>query len=173
MDTTAVVTERFAEWICTQTYDRLPAEVRAKALDVIYDSVGCMAACSILPEVQAIVRVIEQQGSKPECTIIGYPVQASVINAAMANGGMAHGDEVDAVHSTSVGGHVAAGPVPTALTVGEWLNSSGKDLIRAVALAYEQRLLAPLDADERVQLDRLLRKLADGVGGLEPEDAID
>jgi 2-methylcitrate dehydratase PrpD len=34
-------------------------------------------------------------------------------------GGMAHGDEVDPVHSTSVGGHVAAGPVPTALTVGE------------------------------------------------------
>ena len=47
------------------------------------------------------------------------------------------------------------------------------DEVVPVALAYEQRLLAPLDVDERVQLDRLLRKLADGVGGLEPEDAID
>ena len=137
METNAIVTERFAGWICNETYDRLPSAVRAKAVDVIYDSVGCMAACSMLPEVKAIVRVIEQQGSRPECTIVGYPMQASVINAAMANGGMAHGDEVDAVHSTSVGGHVAAGPVPTALTVGEWLNSSGKDIIRAVALGYE------------------------------------
>ncbi len=131
------VTESFAEWLCNETYDRLPVTVRAKTVDVIYDSVGCMAACSILPEVKAIVKVIEQQGSKPECTIVGYPVQASVINAAMANGGMAHGDEVDAVHSTSVGGHVAAGPVPTALSVGEWLDASGKDVIRAVALGYE------------------------------------
>jgi 2-methylcitrate dehydratase PrpD len=41
------------------------------------------------------------------------------------------------VHSTSVGGHVAAGPVPTALSVGEWLNASGQDVVRAVALGYE------------------------------------
>jgi hypothetical protein len=67
------VTEGLTQWICSESHDRLPAAVREKTVDVIYDSVG----------------------------------------------GMAHGDEVDPVHSTSVGGHVAAGPVPTALTVGE------------------------------------------------------
>jgi 2-methylcitrate dehydratase PrpD len=50
---------------------------------------------------------------------------------------MAHGNEVDPVHATSVGGHVAAGPVPTALTVGEWTGASGKEVLRAVALGYE------------------------------------
>ena len=54
-----------------------------------------MTACSILPEVKAIVAVLEEQGAKQECTIIGHSVVTSVINAAMANGGMAHGDEVD------------------------------------------------------------------------------
>ena len=43
------------------------------------------------------------------------------------------------------------------------------DEVAPLALAYEQRLLAPLDEAERAQLDRLLQKLADGVGGLEPE----
>lgn len=131
------VTERLAQWLCSETYDRLPAAVRAKTGDVIFDAVGGMAACSILPEVKAIVELIEQQGGRPECTIIGHRATTSVVNAAMANGGMAHGDEVDPVHSTSVGGHVAAGPVPTALAVGEWINASGKDVIRAVALGYE------------------------------------
>jgi 2-methylcitrate dehydratase PrpD len=50
---------------------------------------------------------------------------------------MAHGDEVDPVHLSSSGGHVAAGTVPTALTVGEWLDVSGKDFLRAVVLGYD------------------------------------
>ena len=131
------MTEQLAQWISKQTFDSLPAAVRAKTADVIFESVAGMTACSILPEVKAIVAMLEEQGAKQECTIIGHPVVTSVINAAMANGGMAHGDEVDPVHLTSVVGHVAAGPVPTALAVGEWLNASGKDIIRAVTLGYE------------------------------------
>ena len=50
---------------------------------------------------------------------------------------MAHGNESDPVHLKSVGGHVASGPVPTALTVGQWLGSTGAEVLRAVALGYE------------------------------------
>ena len=137
MSASPLVTERLASWLCGHGYDQLPLAVRTKATEVIFDSVGAMAACSILPEVKAIVALLEQQGGREECTVIGHPLVTSVVNAAMANGGMAHGDEVDPVHTTSVGGHVASGPVPTALSVGEWLNASGKDVVRAVTLGYE------------------------------------
>lgn len=131
------VTESLTEWLCSVQYDQLPAQVCSKALDVIFDSVSGMVACSILPEVKIICEFLKEMDGKPECTIIGHKGRFSVIDAAMANGGMAHGDEVDPVHSTTSGGHVAAGPIPTALTIGQWINATGKDVIRAVALGYE------------------------------------
>jgi 2-methylcitrate dehydratase PrpD len=131
------VTESLSEWLCSVRYDQLAGEVRNKTLDVVFDSLGCMVACSGLAEVRAIVQLVEEMTEKPDCTIVGHPCRASVIGAAMANGGMAHGSEVDPVHLSSSGGHVAAGTVPTALTVGEWVNASGSDLLRAVALGYE------------------------------------
>jgi len=132
-----MITETLADWLCAQRWEALPADVQRKTADVVFDSVGAMIACSQLPEVLAIVKFLERMGGNPECTMIGHARRTSVVNAAMANGGMAHGDEVDPVHLKSVGGHVAAGPVPTALTVGQWLGATGKDVLHAVALGYE------------------------------------
>lgn len=131
------VTEKLAAWLCRHRYEELPAAVRAKAVEVVFDSVGAMTACSTLPEVRAIVELMGAEGARGDCTIIGHAGASSVINAAMCNGGMAHGNEVDPVHATSVGGHVAAGPVPSALAIGESIGASGKDVLRAVALGYE------------------------------------
>lgn len=133
----AGVTEALADWLCSRRWEDLPESVRHKAVDVVYDSVGAMVACSRLPEVQAIVGFLRKMGGAAECSIIGHATRASPVNAAMANGGMSHGDEADPVHLKSVGGHVASGPVPTALTLGQWTDASGKDVLRAVALGYE------------------------------------
>ena len=131
------VTEKLANWLCSVRYNQLPSPARKKALDVVFDSLGCMVACSQLPEVRAIVELVGEMSDRQECTIINHNIRSSVIGAAMAHGGMAHGDEVDPVHLSSSGGHVAAGAVPTALTVAEWVDAAGSDFLRAVALGYE------------------------------------
>lgn len=132
-----MITEALADWLVAQRSSSLPGPVMRKAGDVVFDSVGAMIACSQLPEVVAIVRFLRRMGGVAECTMIGHSGLTSLVNAAMANGGMAHGDEVDPVHLKSVGGHVAAGPVPAALTVGQSIDASGADVLRAVALGYE------------------------------------
>ena len=131
------VTEELAEWLCAQRWQDVPEPARLKAAEVAYDAVGAMIACSQLPEVLALVKFLRRMGGAAECTMIGHGGLTSLVNAAMANGGMAHGDEADPVHLKSVGGHVAAGPVPTAVTVGQWTGASGADVLRAVALGYE------------------------------------
>src|SRR5437762_11320025 len=100
------VTEGLAEWLCSTSYDDLPLEARGKALDVVFDAGGGMAACSVLPEVRSIVEFIKELGGEAHSTIIGQTGRVPVVSAAMANGAMAHGAEVDPVHLTSVGGHV-------------------------------------------------------------------
>jgi 2-methylcitrate dehydratase PrpD len=137
MSSTANVTESLTQWFCAETSDRLPQAVTEKAADVIFDCVGCTVACSMLPEVRAIVEFVTELGGAHGCTIVGHHAATSVVNAAMANGGMARGGEADAVHLTSSGGHVASGPVTTALSVGEWIDASGRDVIRATVLGYE------------------------------------
>lgn len=131
------VTAPLAEWLCGQRWEAIPGPARDKAVEVVYDSVGAMIACSQLPEVLELIRFLRRMGGTAECTMIGHAGRTSLVNAAMANGGMAHGDEADPVHLKSVGGHVASGPVPTAVTVGQWTGASGKDVLRAVALGYE------------------------------------
>jgi len=137
MTASGKVTEDLADWLCSTRYDDLPLEVRGKALDVVFDSVGCMVACSVLPEVRHIVEFIKELGGEGHSTIIGQRGRVPVVSAAMANGAMAHGAEADPVHLTSAGGHVAAGLVPSALSVGQWIGASGRDILRAVVLGYE------------------------------------
>ena len=95
------VTEKLAAWLIAQSYEDMPDAVKAKAVEVVFDSVGAMTACSTLPEVKAIVELMNEQGSRGDCTIIGHAGSTSVINAAMCNGGMAHGNEGEPVHATS------------------------------------------------------------------------
>jgi DNA-binding MarR family transcriptional regulator len=45
--------------------------------------------------------------------------------------------------------------------------------IRVHVPSLDQRLLAHLDAEERVQLERILRRLRDGAAGVEHADLID
>ena len=51
------ITERLADWLCAQRWQDIPETARRKAVDVVYDSVGAMIACSQLPEVVAIVAI--------------------------------------------------------------------------------------------------------------------
>jgi 2-methylcitrate dehydratase PrpD len=74
---------------------------------LLYDQVGCMLASATLPSCQPVVTLVRRLSPPGTCSIVGHPVRTSVTQAALANGTIGHGDEVDSTgqHGT---GHYAA-----------------------------------------------------------------
>jgi 2-methylcitrate dehydratase PrpD len=129
-------TAQICEWACATRYDDLPDDARAEAVKVIYDEVGAMIAGATLESCKPIVDFVRKLGGTPECTVVGHPFRAPLLNAVLANGSIGHADEVDptSVHGA---GHFAATMVPTALTMGQYVGASGRDFMRAFVLGAE------------------------------------
>jgi 2-methylcitrate dehydratase PrpD len=92
---------------------------------------------SELPPGQAAQRYIrEHGGSGGAITVFGSALTAPPIDAALANGMMAHADETDDSHNESRS-HPGCAVVPAALAVGEAYGIDGNLLLRAVTLGYD------------------------------------
>jgi 2-methylcitrate dehydratase PrpD len=129
-------TTTLCHWVCSTRYEDLPAPVCQESTTLLYDQVGCMIASATLPSCQPVVDLVHKLGGSPECTIVGHPVRASITNAALANGTIGHGDEVDSTGQQGTG-HYAATTVPVTLTVGQFVGATGKEFLRALALGSE------------------------------------
>ncbi|MBI4189179.1 MAG: MmgE/PrpD family protein [Betaproteobacteria bacterium] len=129
-------TSTLCRWACSTRYDDLPAEVRKETVTFLYDQVGGMIASATLPSCQPLVDLVRKLGPGGDCSIVGHPLRTSVTNAALANGTVAHGAEVDSTGQKGTG-HYAAITVPVGLTVGQYVSASGKELCRAVAVGSE------------------------------------
>lgn len=136
MNVAAGPTAALCRWACSTRHQDIPAEVRNETVTLTYDQVGGMIASARLPTCQPVVDLVRTLDSRGACTIVGHPVRSSVTNAALANGTIGHGDEVDATgqHGT---GHYAATIVPVALSVGQHVGAPGKEVCRAIALGSE------------------------------------
>lgn len=115
---------------------RLAPEVILKAKHHILDTLAAMISGSRLkPGRVAIAFAKSQQGIK-EAQVIGSKIVTSAINAAFANGMMAHADETDDSHELS-GNHPGCAVVPAALAVAEREGADGMRFLKAVVVGYE------------------------------------
>jgi 2-methylcitrate dehydratase PrpD len=127
----------------------LPPAVREKTKHHILDTIAAMVSgAPLLPGRKGIAYVKTLGGAREAC-VIGSRIVTSAANAALANGMSAHADETDDSHAPSLT-HPGCGIVPAALAVAEREGSTGKALIRAVALGYDVgcRLTQSLNAYE-------------------------
>ena len=136
MTTNSNPTAQVCEWASSTQYEAIPAEIRKEVVTLLYDQVGGMIPSSLLPSCKPVVDLVRKLGSRGECSVIGHRLKASVTDAALANGTIGHGDEVDPTGQQGTG-HFAATIVPPTLTVAQYVGASGKELLRALVLGCE------------------------------------
>src|SRR5258705_7016009 len=132
----AAPTREVANWIADLRYEDLPPRTREVVHLAILDTIGAGVYGYQTPWAQKLLAWARRGGSATEATVWG-DARASLraADAAFVNGTAAHAFELDDYHNAKL--HPGAVVVSAALAVAENLNSSGTQLVRAMAAGYE------------------------------------
>jgi 2-methylcitrate dehydratase PrpD len=114
----------------------LPDDVVEKTKHHVLDTLAAMISGTTLLPGQRAVQFAQAYGGKEVCTVVGSKIALGAIEAALANGVLAHADETDDSHAPSQS-HPGCAVVPAALAAGEQFHISGTHFLRAVALGYD------------------------------------
>ncbi|WP_237179886.1 MmgE/PrpD family protein [Rhodoplanes sp. Z2-YC6860] len=114
----------------------LPADVAEQAKHHLLDTLASIISGSRLAPGAAAQRYLGMYAGKGSATIPGTALSAPPLEAAVANGVMAHADETD--DSNNAGRwHPGCAVVPAALAAAEELGGDGTALLNAVTLGYD------------------------------------
>jgi 2-methylcitrate dehydratase PrpD len=114
----------------------LPDAVTEKTKHMVLDTLAAMVSGSELPPGRFAIQFARSYAGDRIATVVGSSVVCGPIEAALANGMLAHADETDDTHPPSQS-HPGCAVVPAALAVGEKFGIDGLRLLRAVALGYD------------------------------------
>jgi 2-methylcitrate dehydratase PrpD len=114
----------------------LPDEVVEKAKQHILDTFAAMISGSGLPPGRAALDFARSYGGKEIATVVASNILCGPIEAAFANGVLAHSDETDDSHGPSRS-HPGVSAIPAAFAAGEQFAISGAHFLRAVTLGYD------------------------------------
>ena len=130
------ITTTLCKYVANTLDREMPPEVAAKTKLHTLDTIAAMVSGSRLKAGEMAARYVDSLGGKPQATVIGTGILTSTVNAALANGMAAHGDETDDSHLRGRF-HPGCGIVPAALATAELSGRNGNELLRAIALGYD------------------------------------
>jgi 2-methylcitrate dehydratase PrpD len=127
----------------------LPDAVTERTKQAILDTLAAMISGSELPPGQLALKFARAYKGESVATVVASDIVCGPIEAALANGMLAHSDETDDSHPASLS-HPGAATVPAALAACETFGRDGNRFLRAVALGYDigPRVTATLGKQE-------------------------
>jgi 2-methylcitrate dehydratase PrpD len=114
----------------------LPDGVVEKTKHMIVDTLAAMISGSELPPGRFAINFARAYKGDRIAMVAGSNILCGPMEAALANGMLAHSDETDDTHPPSMS-HPGCSTIPAALAAGERFNIGGRQFLRAVALGYD------------------------------------
>ena len=130
------IQNELASFIANCDWEKIAPHFKEDAAYRVLDWIGCAVAGEHYPQVEIAQKYFIENGDQGNSTVIGHQTKCSPRTAAFLNGIAGHVCELDDGHRTAIG-HPGSIAVPTALALGEHLNASGADVLKAVILGYE------------------------------------
>ena len=125
------VTEKWADFLTSFTFDGIPPEVLQQAKMHILDSIGCSLGGYALEWGKKVAAVGRDLGGQPEATVIGSGEKLHCAHAAYVNGKLSNILDMDeTMYQTR---HIGGVPLFAALSVGERVGATGREIILATS----------------------------------------
>lgn len=130
-----------SEFAVNLKYEDLPSDVIIEAKRFLYDSIGCAFGSYHTKDVNIIRNIYKEIGGKEEATTFAFGDKIPAVNAALVNSLMIRALDFNDIYWKEDPSH-PSDLIPAALSTAEINNTSMKDVITAIVLAYEfeQRL---------------------------------
>ena len=135
------VMEKLSSYMAEARNRALPANVVQETEHHILDTIAAMVSGAELPPGHMAIEFARSYGGEKIATVVASQILCGPIEAAFANGELAHSDETDDDFTTG-GAHPGCALVPAALAAGEQFGVSGTHFLRAVTLGYDIALRA-------------------------------
>jgi 2-methylcitrate dehydratase len=135
------ISRTISEFAIKLKYEDLPKEVVNEVKRYLYDSIGCAYGGYHTKDVKILHDIYTEMGGKKEATVIGFGDKLPAVNATLVNSLMIRALDFNDIYWKEDPSH-PSDIIPAALSVGEMVGASMKEVITAIVLAYEfeQRL---------------------------------
>jgi len=125
-----------SEYAIELKYEDLPKEVIHEVKRYLYDSIGCAYGAYNTRDVNIIKNLCLDMAGKEESTLIGFGNKIPAVNATLVNSLMIRALDFNDIYWKDDPSH-PSDIIPAALSVGEMVGASMKEVIVAIVLAYE------------------------------------
>jgi len=130
------ITRRLCEKIVATTADGMDATAIAKARELVLDGVAVAVAGARIEEAPKILADhLRQQGSKPECSALGFGFRLAPVPAALINATSMHVLDFEPMWTPQT--HALSPALSPALSLAESIGANGRDVLAAVIKGVE------------------------------------
>ena len=135
------ISRTISEYAVNLQYNDLPKEVIHEVKRYLYDSIGCAYGGYHTKDVKIIHDIYTEMAGRREATIIGFGDKLPAVNTTLINSLMIRALDFNDIYWKEDPSH-PSDIIPAALSIGEMVSASMKEVITAIVLAYEfeQRL---------------------------------